>query len=463
MNDLFMEKLIEGDDDWYLFCPHDLMKIGIDLHDAWGEEFKVLYNQAVEAGIGKLVSLSSLASEIAVSVIESGKYYMLFKDEINSKSMHSHMGTIKSSNLCTEVVQYTDTYTVANCVLISLVLPNFIDEQGSILLNKMRKSVKIGVGMLNHIIDNNNFLTPESEKGAIEQRALGIGVAGLADCYTSLGYPFQSDEANELNKGLFQSLYLSALEASCSMAREKGLPSGMRWEASKYSKGLLHCDQYIDDERGTFTEEDAKAFDEVRKDIMEYGLYNTLFIAPMPTASSSNVAGVIESFEPIKSLLYTREIDGVKYTIINKQFVKDCEGLDIWSKALSDDLLRNGGILEGVDLAKYLSANPMVDDRERVNIESKLRKIYKTAYEKGMNRSIQIQARDRLPYVDQSQSMNLFTTSTSESTYWSMMVAGWKMGLKTGCYYLRSQSKGKADQGLVLQEGSACGIGGCEV
>jgi ribonucleoside-diphosphate reductase alpha chain len=455
MNDLFMEKVASGDDDWYLFCPHQLKQIGIDLHSLYGEGFKEAYNKAILSGLGEKVSLSILRSEIATSVIESGKYYMLFKDEVNRKSMHSHIGPIYSSNLCAEIVQATTIDTIANCVLASYVVKNFISEDGSIDLPKLRVTSKVCVKLLNHIIDNNTYATPESKKGAITQRAMGIGIAGLADCYTMLGYNFDSDEARKLNVELFKAMYLTALEASNSMAKELGMPEGMEWEGSKYQQGILHCDQYP----GL----DNSMFDEVRESIKLYGLYNTMFLACMPTASSANVANVTESFEPIKSLLYTKEIDGAKYTMVNKDFVADCEKYGIWSKELSDKLMQNKGILD-FDLLSFIRwANPTDTDLQHGYIDHVLKAKYRTAYEKGMNKAIQVQAAERQPYVDQTQSMNLFTSVATESSYWAAMVAGWKMKLKTGCYYLRTRSVGETDKGLVMQEGAVCGIGGCEV
>lgn len=453
MCDLFMKRLVEGNDEWYLFCPYELSKVGIDLNNLHNEKFEEAYNKAVSLGLGEKVSLKHIAEEIAVTCIEAGKPYMLFKDSVNRHNMQKHLGTIKSSNLCAETVQYTDDITVANCVLGSINLPMLVTKELTIDYKRFKTAVRNLVFSLNHICNINDYPTEEAYKGGSTQRALGIGVVGLTDLFVKLGISFDSEAAKTINKQLFKDLYKFSVEASIEYAKQYG-----GFHNTPYSEGELAFDSYhVHDIR-------PDEWKYIRENAKQYGIANTLLIALMPTASSGNIVDSEACFEPYKHLIYNKDIEGNRYLVVNKYLYKDLRKAGIMSNNLINDIIANGGTIDGLDLLKHIDK----PDQETIDKANHISKLYRSAYSQGMNKAIIDLAADRQPFVDQSQSMNLFTKSRDISTFWSMIVYGWKKELKTGMYYLRTLSETKADQSLAIQpinvqSNNVCENGGCEV
>lgn len=425
IDDVFMEALEKGDP-YYLFCPHAIKKAGLkDFSSIYGEEFKEEYFKAVDmfkAGQihGKEVSPQKMMFSIGKNNIETGLPYMLYKDNVNRKSMHSNIGTIRSSNLCTEIVQYTNPDVIANCDLGALILPNLIDN-GKINHELLEKAVRSTVRSLDKAIDLNDYPTKESRNGGFSQRAIGIGVIGLADVFGKMRIPFDSDKAKQLNKEIFETIYYYALKASIELAKELG-PYPL-YKGSKYDQGILHHMQYDVDTIYDYTE--------ILKDLKKYGIRNSMLLAPMPTASTSQIAGFSECFEPYKEMIFTRRVDKGDYVIVNKFMQEDMIAMGLNPADYVLQIAEDGGV-QNLELP--------IPDKSAEYFKQR----YRTAFQMS-NKDIIDMAADRQPFICQSQSLNLFkpTSQNPIGSVISMHRYAWKKGLKTGMYYLRGTGASK--------------------
>lgn len=430
--DLFMNQ-VEIDGDWYLSCPNEQLKAGFTrLDELHNEEFNLEYlkiTEAIEEGKmpGKRIKARELWNAILESQIETGTPYMLYKDAANSKSNQKNLGTIKSSNLCTEIIEYSSPDEQAVCNLASVNLVSCV-EDGKFNFNKLNRIVYRGTKNLNTVIDKNVYPTKETENSNNKHRPIGWGVQGLADVFALLKFPFNSEEAKQLNKDIFETLYYAALRSSCDLAEKEG--SYESYEGSPISQGILQFDMW-DYKPTKFNEQD---WEELREKIKQHGVRNSLLIAPMPTASTAQIMGNNEAFEPFKSLIYTRRVLAGEYIITNKHLVKDLEEIGLWDEYTKYDIIVNKGSIQSLD---YIPK----DIRER----------YKTVWEMSMKDIIDMSA-DRGVFIDQSQSMNLWMEKPTESKLSSMHMYSWKKGLKTGMYYLRTKSAVDALQSLGIEK-----------
>ena len=424
--DLFMER-VEADGEWTLMCPHECP----GLVESHGAEFRERYEQHELEGRGKrTVRARELWNAILVAQMETGMPYMLYKDACNRKSNHQHLGTLQSSNLCTEIVQYTAPDEVAVCNLASVALPRFVTGLGKAKkergfdFEKLRQVVGVVTRNLNRVIDVNFYPLPEARRSNLRHRPMGIGVQGLADVFMLLGYPYEGAEAQQLNREIFETLYFAALEASCALAATEGAyPS---YEGSPVSQGTLHFDHDKVDVSSS-----RWGWAELRAKIRRHGLRNSLLVAPMPTASTSQILGNNESFEPYTSNLYVRRTLAGEFVCINKHLAEDLRREGLWSTALKDEIVRARGSVQ-----------------ELAGVSPEMKKLYKTAWEIKQKAVLQ-QAIDRAPFIDQSQSLNLNLAQQSPKVLSSMHFFAWKGGLKTGMYYLRTKPASDATQVTV--------------
>jgi len=422
--DLFMEK-VEADEEWHLMCPNE----SPGLADVYGEEFNELYRTYVAQGrFKRAVKARDVWNALIKSQVETGTPYMLYKDSVNKKSNQKNLGTIKSSNLCCEIVEYTDKDETAVCNLASICLPSFLREtswgaqdgtSGTMEFDMMKLSevTRVVTRNLNRVIDKNFYPTKEAQKSNMRHRPIAIGVQGLADVFQIMGLPFDSPAARQLNKEIFTQIYFGALAESCWIAKEEGPYE--TFKGSPASEGILQFDMW-----GV---KPYFEFSTLRKHIKEYGLRNSLLVAPMPTASTAQIMGNNEAFEPYTTNLYLRRTLAGEFVMINKHLVKDLRKIDKWNKDIKDNIIANGGSVQQLD------------------IPDNLKEIYRTAWEISP-RTIMDMAADRGPFIDQSQSMNLFVESATTSKLSSIHMYGWKLGLKTGMYYLRTRPKAKPVQ-----------------
>lgn len=421
--DLFMQK-VESDEDWHLMCPNE----SPGLSDVYGEEFNELYRLYVAQGRYKqIVKARDVWNAMIKSQVETGTPYMLYKDACNSKSNQKNLGTIKSSNLCTEIVEYTDKDETAVCNLASLCLPAFVTEtswanevESGVSIDfdceKLAKVVRVVTRNLNRVIDNNFYPTESCRRSNMRHRPIAIGVQGLADVFMMLGMPFDSPQARDLNRDIFATIYYAALEESCQLAKEEGPYE--TFKDSPASHGNLQFDLWGKKDPG---------FNRLKDDIAKWGLRNSLLVAPMPTASTAQVMGNNEAFEPYTTNLYLRRTLAGEFVMINKHLVKDLQKIGKWNKDTKDKIIFEKGSVQNLD------------------IPDNLKQIYRTAWEIPA-RSIIDMAADRGPYIDQSQSMNLFVENPTTAKLSSMHMYSWKKGLKTGMYYLRTRAKASAIQ-----------------
>jgi ribonucleoside-diphosphate reductase alpha chain len=408
--DLFMQR-VEDDGDWSLFCPNEAP----GLADVVGDEFARLYESYEAKGKArKTLKAQELWFAILESQIETGTPYMLYKDACNLKSNQKNLGVIKSSNLCTEIVEYTDPDEVAVCNLASIAVNRFVQPNGTFDHDKLHQVVKVVTRNLNNIIDINHYPVEETRTSNNRHRPIGIGIQGLADAFIAMRYPFESDEARALNVAIFETLYHGAVEASCELAERDGAYES--FAGSPASHGQLQFDLW------GVTPGQRYDWAELKRRIQAHGLRNSLLLAPMPTASTSQILGNNECFEPYTSNLYTRRVLSGDFTIINKHLVKDLIDLGLWN-----DRMRH----------RIMAANGSVQHIE--DIPTKVRALYKTVWE-IKQRTIIDMAAERGPYICQSQSLNLHVASPNFAKLTSMHFYAWKKGLKTGMYYLRSNA-----------------------
>lgn len=397
---------------WSLFCPNECP----GLPDTFGKEFNALYEKYESEGKArKVIQAQDLWFSILESQIETGTPYILYKDACNAKSNQQNLGTIKSSNLCTEIVEYTAPDEVAVCNLASISLPKFVQEESQVFdFAKLHEVTKVVTYNLNRIIDINYYPIPEARNSNFRHRPIGIGVQGLADAYILMRMPFDSPEAVQLNKDIFETIYHAAIEASCELAAKHG--SYETFAGSPSSKGLLQFDLWGVAPSARYN------WQTLKKSIAKHGLRNSLLLAPMPTASTSQILGNNECFEPYTSNIYTRRTLSGEYIIVNKHLLKDLTRLGLWNDELKQQLMASNGSVANI---------PQIPDD--------LKALYKTVYEISQKVIID-QAAGRGAFICQSQSLNLFVESPNFAKLSSMHFYGWQKGLKTGMYYLRSKA-----------------------
>ena len=408
--DLFMQRVYE-DADWCLMCPNQCK----GLHLVYGEEFNTLYTSYESQGkFLKKIKARKLWNAILDSQIETGTPYMLYKDACNKKSNQQNLGTIQSSNLCTEIIEFTSKDEAAVCNLASIGLPKFVKDDNTFDFVLLGDITRLITRNLDQIIDINFYPIPQTKNSNLKHRPIGIGVQGLADVFYMLKMPFESDEAKLLNKQIFATIYYNALVASNQLASEKGAYSS--FEGSPASKGMLQFDLWNKEPLAMYD------WDGIKEKIKETGLRNSLLLAPMPTASTSQILGNNECFEPYTTNVYIRRTLAGEFVCINQHLLKDCMKLGIWNKNLKNKIIQNNGSLKGIS-----------------SIPDELQNLYKTVWEIKQKHIIDMSA-DRGIYIDQSQSLNIHMTDVNHSKLTSMHFYGWKKGLKTGMYYLRTQA-----------------------
>ncbi|HWZ15005.1 MAG TPA: ribonucleoside-diphosphate reductase subunit alpha [Mucilaginibacter sp.] len=423
VSDLFMER-VEANGDWSLFCPHEAP----GLADCWGKEFEKLYKKYEKEGRArKVVKAQELWFAILDSQVETGTPYLLYKDAANGKSNQQNLGTIKSSNLCTEIIEYTSADEVAVCNLASLALPRYIRE-GIFDHDKLYEVTYQATLNLNKIIDNNYYPIKEAEYSNLRHRPIGLGVQGLADAFIQLRLPFESDAAKQLNKDIFETIYFAAMTASKDLAIKDGAYE--TFKGSPLSKGQFQFDLW-----GVKPESGRWDWENLRLDVMNHGVRNSLLVAPMPTASTSQILGNNECFEPYTSNIYTRRVLSGEFIIVNKYLLRDLVNRGLWDTAMKDKIITANGSIQ--DIAE---------------IPEEIKELYKTVWEIKMRNIIDMAA-DRGAYICQSQSLNLFINSPNASKLTSMHFYAWKKGLKTGMYYLRTQAASQAVKFTVENQG----------
>jgi len=423
VSDLFMQR-VEANEDWSLFCPHEAP----GLADCHGKEFEALYTKyEAEGRARKTVKAQELWFAVLDAQVETGTPYLLYKDAANAKSNQQNLGTIKSSNLCTEILEYTSADEIAVCNLASLALPRYVRD-GKFDHEKLYEVTYQAALNLNKIIDNNYYPVEEARTSNLRHRPIGLGVQGLADAFILLRMPFESPEAQQLNKEIFETIYFAAMTASKDLAIKDGPYESFK--GSPLSKGQFQFDLWnVKPDSGRWD------WENLRLDVMNHGVRNSLLVAPMPTASTSQILGNNECFEPYTSNIYTRRVLSGEFIIVNKHLLRDLVNRGLW-----DTTMKN----------KIISANGSVQDI--AEIPQDLKDLYKTVWEIKM-RTIIDMAADRGAYICQSQSLNLFINSPNASKLTSMHFYAWKKGLKTGMYYLRTQAASQAVKFTVENQG----------
>jgi len=415
--DNFM-RAVETNGDWYLFCPHDIKTAGLKpFYEIYGAEYEEEYNKAVELGIGTKIKAHDLWLKILEAQIESGMPYMCFKDSANIKSNQKNMGVIHSSNLCSEIMEVTDANTTAICTLTSIPVQKFVID-GKYDYNELGRVARSVTKSLNIAIDVNEYSTEEGRKGGLEQRALGIGIQGLADVFALLKTPFTGPLARRINKTIFETIYFNALRQSCDLAKETGLTYD-GYEGSPISQGIFQWEMW------GLTEADLSGMYDwkgLREDILKYGVRNSLVTTCPPTASSARVIGSNEAFEPFTSNLYVRRVTGGEFAMVNKHLVRELEEEGIWNRETLQELMKNNGSVQNIP-----------------TISEDIKERYKTVWEISQKSLIEMSA-ERGPFVDQSQSLNIFFSTPTVGKLTTSHTLAWKLGLKTGQYYLRSES-----------------------
>ena len=424
VSDLFMER-VKDNAKWSMFCPHECP----GLADVYGDKFRDLYSKYESEGRArKVVNARDLWFRILDAQMETGTPYLLYKDAVNMKTNQQNLGTIKSSNLCVEINQYSDDKETAVCNLASIGLPTFV-ENAVFNYEKLHEVVKVIVKNLNNVIDVNFYPTDKTRLSNMRHRPVGIGVQGLSDCFVLLDLAFHSDAAKEVNKKIFETIYHAALERSCELAASDGAYE--TFPGSPASKGTLQFDMW------SVAPSDRYDWKALKADIVRHGLRNSLLVAPMPTASTSQILGFNECFEPFTSNIYSRRTLAGEFVVINKYLVKELIGLGQWNDQVKNNIVANLGSVQQLD---FLSDH--------------MKQKYKIVWEIPMKHVIDMAA-DRGAFVCQSQSMNLWVEDPTYNTLTSMHFYSWKKGLKTGIYYLRRKAKHQAQQFTIEPEKKA--------
>ena len=408
--DLFMQRVKENGE-WTLMCPHECPR----LSDVHSEEFVALYTKYEQEGKGrKTIKAQDLWFKILESQIETGTPYMLYKDAANSKSNQQNLGTIKSSNLCTEIIEYTAPDEIAVCNLASLALPKYVTEEKTFDHNKLFEVTYQATLNLNKIIDENFYPVEAAKNSNMRHRPIGLGVQGLADTYILMGFPFESDDAKKLNKEIFETIYYASMTASKDLSKELGPYS--TYEGSPVSKGIFQPDMW------GVTPSDRWEWSVLKEEVLKYGVRNSLLLAPMPTASTAQILGNNECFEPYTSNIYTRRVLSGEFIIVNKHFLKDLVKAGLWNKDMRQKIMTANGSVQNIK-----------------EVPQNLKALYKTAWEISQKAIIE-QSADRGAYICQSQSLNIFMENANFGKLTSMHFYGWEKGLKTGMYYLRTKA-----------------------
>ena len=425
--DLFMKR-VEANGDWTLMCPHECP--GLDT--TWGPEFEKLYTKYEKEGKGRrTVKAQELWFAILESQTETGTPYMLFKDAANGKSNQQNLGTIKSSNLCTEILEYTDKDEIAVCNLASLALPRYLVEDGANGLrfdhDKLYEVTYQATLNLNKVIDVNYYPVPETQRSNFRHRPIGLGVQGLADTFIALRMPFESDEAKGLNEDIFETIYYAAMTASKDLAVQDGTYE--TFAGSPLSQGKFQFDLW-----GVTPRSGRWDWDALRTEVVQHGVRNSLLVAPMPTASTAQILGNNESFEPYTSNIYVRRVLSGEFMVVNKHLLKDLVKLNLWNEQMKQDIIAANGSVQGI-----------------ARIPQHIKDLYKTVWEISQ-RTIIDMAADRGAYICQSQSLNLHVQNVNFGKLTSMHFHSWKRGLKTGMYYLRTKAAADAIKFTVQKQ-----------
>jgi ribonucleoside-diphosphate reductase alpha chain len=403
-------KRVEENGNWTLMCPNECP----GLSDTYGENFEKLYTKYESEGKGrKTIKAQELWFKILEAQIETGNPYILYKDACNEKSNQKNLGTIKSSNLCTEIVEYTAPDEVAVCNLASLALPKFVSN-GKFDHDQLFAVTYTITKNLNKIIDYNFYPVEEARNSNMRHRPIGIGVQGLADAFILMRFPFDSEDAKKLNKDIFETIYYAAMTASKDLAKEYGTYE--TYEGSPVSQGIFQYDMW------GVKPSDRWEWEVLKEEVKKYGVRNSLLLAPMPTASTSQILGNNECFEPYTSNIYTRRTLSGEFVVINKHLLRDLVKLGIWNDGLKNKLIAANGSIQNIS-----------------EIPQNLKDLYKTAWEMSQKAIIEMAA-DRGAFICQSQSLNIFMENANFGKLTSMHFYGWKSGLKTGMYYLRTKA-----------------------
>ena len=408
--DLFMKR-VKNNETWTLMCPHECP----GLADTHSEEFEALYTKYEAEGKGrKTINAQDLWFKILESQIETGTPYMLYKDAANAKSNQQNLGLIKSSNLCTEIIEYTAPDEVAVCNLASLALPKYVTEQGVFDHDKLFEVTYQATLNLNKIIDENYYPVEEAKNSNLRHRPIGLGVQGLADAFILLGLPFESEEARALNREIFETIYFASMTASKDLAIKEGAYS--TFNGSPVSKGVFQFDMW------GVTPSNRWEWDLLKEEVKKHGVRNSLLLAPMPTASTAQILGNNECFEPYTSNIYTRRVLSGEFIIVNKHLLKDLVKEGLWNMDMRQKIMAANGSIQNIQ-----------------EIPARLKELYKTAWEISQKAIID-QAADRGAFICQSQSLNIFMEQANFGKLTSMHFYGWEKGLKTGMYYLRTKA-----------------------
>lgn len=415
--DLFMKR-VKADEEWTLFCPNEAFDsaTGKGLMDVWGDEFEAMYINLEKANRGKKsVKAQQLWFRILESQMETGTPYMLYKDAANRKSNQQNLGTIHCSNLCTEIIEYTDANEVAVCNLASIGLPRFVVSPEEYDFNGLYEVTKVATKNLNKVIDRNYYPIPEAKHSNMKHRPIGLGVQGLADAFLMMKLPFESEKARRLNEDIFETIYYGAVEASCELSARNG--SYESYAGSPASNGKLQFDLW-----GRTPKSGRWDWDALKKRVAEHGLRNSLLIAPMPTASTAQILGNNESFEPYTQNLYVRRVLSGEFVQVNRHLLKDLINRGLWTEDVRVQLIAHNGSVQHID-----------------QIPADLKELYKTVWE-IKQRAVLDMAADRGAYIDQSQSLNIHMVDATTAKLSSMHFHAWQLGLKTGMYYLRTKA-----------------------
>jgi ribonucleoside-diphosphate reductase subunit M1 len=417
--DLFMKR-VEQDGMWSLMCPNECP----GLHEVWGEEFEELYERYEKEGRArKQVKAQQVWYAIIESQIETGTPYMLYKDACNRKSNQQNLGTIKCSNLCTEIVEYSSPDEIAVCNLASIAVNAFVKSDKTFDFDRLKQIAKVATKNLNKIIDVNYYPVKEAERSNMRHRPIGIGVQGLADAFILMRFPFESEEAQLLNKQIFETIYYGAVEASCELAEKEGPYE--TYAGSPVSKGQLQYDMW------GVTPTSLHDWDSLKKKVAKHGVRNSLLLAPMPTASTAQILGNNESVEAYTSNIYSRRVLSGEFQVVNNHLLRDLTELDLWSDDVKNEIIASNGSIQGI---------PEIPDD--------IKALYKTVWEISQKTVLKMAA-DRGAFIDQSQSLNVHIAEPNFGKMSSMHFYGWKLGLKTGMYYLRTKPAAQAIQFTV--------------
>lgn len=424
--DLFMQK-VEEDGDWYLMCPDECP----GLNDVYGDEFEKLYNRYIKEGrYRRVVKAQEIWKKILDAQIETGMPYIGYKDAVNKKCNQKNLGTIRSSNLCSEISLYSDDKEYAVCNLLSIALPKFVkydsDNKPYFDFEHLRQISEYVIKPMNDVIDNNHYPVPETKLSNMRNRPLGLGIQGLVDCYVKMRFPFESEQAKRLNKEIFETIYYGCLQGTIKLAKVDGPYS--TFKGSPFSEGKLQFDLAKEFDGIDLSNYLSNRWDwgTLKQDLIKYGARNSMLLALMPTASTAQIMNNTEAFEPFDSCIFKRRVLSGEYIVINKYLVEDLVRLGLWSKELKDTIIANDGSIQNIEI-----------------IPEDIRLLYKTVWEISMKSVIE-QCHDRGVFVDQMQSMNLFMANPNYKRLTSMHFYAWKKHLKTGMYYLRSKSSANA-------------------